>query len=297
MQDSNGLKGVIPAVFTPFDEHGGIHYSVLERQVDYLASSGVHGFFVGGTTAEGAFLTTKQKRTLFEIIREVSAGRQFLCLACLRPSTALVADEMHELEDLQPHFRVAVTPFYGTVSQDTIISHYRMLAAASEIPLILYNIPIRTFNPMSLDTISCLSAEQNIVGIKDSSGDFTQFSRGLLEHEHNDFAWIQGEDLLDAPSFLLGCDGIVTGLGNVRIEYYLEMYNAVQENDVKAVINCQQKINRLYDIIYACNGKAIEAVKAGAAYYGRGSTGMITKSVGLSSVELKELEKILETID
>ena len=297
MQDSNGIKGVIPAVFTPYDERGNIHYSVLEKQVDYLSSAGVHGFFIGGTTAEGAYLSTKQKRTLFEIIRDVSAGRQFLCLACLRPSTALVAAEMHELEDLQPDFRVAVTPFYGKVSQEAIISHYKELAVVSEIPLILYNIPIRTFNPMSLDTILRLSTEQNIVGIKDSSGDFTQFSRGLLGYARNDFAWIQGEDLLDAPSFLLGCDGIVTGLGNVRIDYYLEMYTAVQDNDEETVITCQRKINRLYEVIYACNGKAIEAVKAGAAYYGRGTTGMITKSVGLCSAELKEVEKILQTLD
>jgi dihydrodipicolinate synthase/N-acetylneuraminate lyase len=102
---------------------------------------------------------------------------------------------------------------------------------------------------------------------------------------------------LDAPSFILGCDGIVTGLGNVRIEYYLEMYAAVQKQDTEAIKTSQRKINHLYNIIYACNGRTVEAVKAGASYYGRGTIDMITKSTGLSAVELKAIKKILQTLD
>ena len=114
------IHGIIPAILTPLDGNGEPDLNLLTKQTEYLASSGAHGFFVGGTTAEGAFLSTEQKRVIFELVKKVSNGRQFLCLAALQPSTPQVVTEMHLLEDLKPDFFVAVTPFFGRMDQQTI---------------------------------------------------------------------------------------------------------------------------------------------------------------------------------
>ena len=263
------LKGVIPALITPMTEGGEINFPFLEKQVAYLSQAGVHGFFVCGTTGEGAYLTTPEKLAIFKVVREVSGGRQFLCAASLRPSTAMVLEEMFAFEKLEPDFFVAVTPFYGSVSQDTIAAHYRRIAQNSAVPLILYNIPGCTHNTLALDTILKLSSEQNICGIKDSSGNFISFSRGLLSETPPGFSWIQGEDYLDGPSLLNGSRGMVTGLGNVWIEPYLQMYSASARGDQDSVRKYQKKINQLYEIIRTTEGKAIAAVKAGVSCLGR----------------------------
>jgi len=305
MKKAVTLKGVVPAVITPLDDNGEIDHQLLEKQAAYLCAAGVDGLMIGGTTSEGAYLSTEQKRKAFQTVSQVADGRQFLCLACIRPSTEMVIEEIKSLADLKPDFLVSVTPFYGTVRNEHILAHYREVAAASEAPLVLYNIPGRTSSPMTVETIVELADNENIVGIKDSSGDFVLFSRGLLSRSpasgspasRADFVWIQGEDYLDAASLLLGCDGIVTGLGNVRIEPYVEMYRAAQAGNWDLVKACQRRINHIYGIIRTCQGKVNAAVKAGAAFYGRSSPRMKMSFMTLSEEEVSRVENILKSID
>jgi 4-hydroxy-tetrahydrodipicolinate synthase len=297
MEHEKGLHGVIPAVLTPYDGEGNIDTRALAEQTAYLSSAGVHGFFIGGTTAEGAFLRREQKRVVFETIRGVVEDMQFLCLACIRPSTRQVLEEMRELADLKPDYFVAVTPFYETVGQDAIRSHFEEVARQSTAPLLLYNIPSRTGNPMSYDTITQLLAVENVAGIKDSSGDFTILARGLLEDVGRPFAWIQGEDYLDAVSLLLGGQGIVTGLGNIHIEPYVEMYAAAEREDTDTVKACQRRINRMYGVIHACPGKAVSAIKTATFFFGRGSPRPHLSSMDLTEEERRRVEDVLKGLD
>ena len=292
------LHGIIPAILTPLDGNGEPDLDLLTKQTEYLASSGAHGFFVGGTTAEGAFLSTKQKRVIFESVKEVSNGRQFLCLAALQPSTPQVVTEMHLLEDLEPDFFVAVTPFYGMKDQQTIKDHFTILARESSVPLILYNIPGRTQSPMAVKTVLELSQLDNIAGIKDSSGDFIFFSQGFLGKYPDDFIWIMGEDALDASALLLGAGCIVTGLGNIRIEHYVDMFNAAKEGNTEKMKECQRIVNRYRSIFNVCPAaKGNAAVKSGAAFYGRASRRMIMPSMNLNDEEYSKVEKLLSDIN
>jgi 4-hydroxy-tetrahydrodipicolinate synthase len=290
------LKGVIPAIITPLNDSGKPDLRLLEKQAAYLSAAGVHGFFIGGTTAEGAYLTTGEKREIYAAVRDACAGRQFLCAACIRPSTPEVAAEMRAVADLKPDFVVAVTPYYLAMRQEDIKAHFRILAAAAPAPLILYNIPGNTHNPIELETVLELAEEEKIAGIKDSSGNFIAFSRGVLKAKPPGFSWIQGEDYLDAPSLMLGCDGIVTGLGNARIEPYVRMYAAAREADWQAVRECQQRINLLYGIIRLC-GNSIAAAKAAAELAGRGSRRLRQASMSLTDGQVARIAKILEDFD
>jgi len=295
---SKRLQGIIPAIITPVAENGEPDLELLEKQTEYLASSGAHGFFIAGTTAEGAFLSTGQKSEIFKLVKGVSKGRQFLCMAALQPSTAQVVKEMHQLEVLGPDYFVAVTPYYGEKDQTTILAHFKTLAAESPIPLILYNIPGRTQSPMTVETALELSWVDNVAGIKDSSGDFVFFTRGFLGEYPEKFNWIIGDDMLDAPALLLGGRCVVSGLSNVRVEHYIEMFEAAEKGDTETVLKCQRLINRYRELFTVCPPvKLNAAVKAGAAYYGRATRRMIMPVMNLTDPEYAGVEKILSEID
>ncbi len=292
------IRGVIPAILTSLTEDREPDLQLLAKQTEYLASSGAHGFLIGGTTAEGAFLSTEQKRRIFKTVKEVSRGRQFLYLAALQPSTPQVVKEIHQMEDLEPDYFVAVTPYYGEKDQETIKGHYTMLASESPVPLILYNIPGRTQSPMTVETVLELSRVENVAGIKDSSGDFMFFARGFLEDYPEDFTWIIGEDLLDASALLLGTRSIVTGLGNVRIEHYIDMFKAAEQGDAEKVKECQRILNQYRSIFGVCPSTKINAaLKAGTAYYGRSTRRMIMQAMELTDQEYAQVEKILSGLE
>lgn len=291
------VSGVIPALITPFTETGAIDFDLFDKHVEYLSCAGVQGLFVNGTTGEGAYLTTAEKRETFQHVKQITHGRQFLCAACLQPSTELVLQEMRQFDALEPDFMVTVTPYYYGASQDVIYQHYVTIAAQSPVPVIVYNIPSRTHNPITLDTIFKLAQVDNIAGVKDSSGDFAVFSRGVYANADPAFAWIQGEDYLDGPAFLVGADGIVTGLGNVWIEPYVAMYEACKSHNSAGIHQAQQQINALYEIIQRVGGKTIPAIKAGAAYFGRSTARMKIPGLGLDPTEIEQVKDVLVKLE
>lgn len=297
MKNPKKLEGIIPALITPLKENGKIDFKLLEKQVSYLSSAGVHGLFVNGTTSEGPYLTTQEKIEVFKLVKEVTEGRQFLCAACIQPSTPLVVEEIRAFENLEPDFIVAATPYYYPVPQEVIVSHYTEIAQNSTVPVILYNIPQHTHNPIILESIVKLALIENIAGIKDSSGDFIYFTRGVYTALQNNFVWIQGEDYLDGLSLLLGAKGLVTGLGNVWIEPYLALYQEARKENIAGVHNVQKSINRLYEIITTIDGKAIPAIKAGAMLLGRSTKWLKVSGLTLSEDEIARVKKVLVELE
>jgi 4-hydroxy-tetrahydrodipicolinate synthase len=153
-----------------------------------LSAAGLDGFVVGGTTGEGAYLSTAEKGEVLGAIRNVIDSKQPICAAYIGPSTALVLEQIKALQSTGPDFIVAVTPYYLSMRQEDIIEHFRIISNAATSPLILCNIPGNTHNPISLETILELSQMGNIVGIKDPSGQFIDFCRGILSGSQSDFA-------------------------------------------------------------------------------------------------------------
>jgi 4-hydroxy-tetrahydrodipicolinate synthase len=286
------LAGVIPALITPVADSGAVDFRLLEKQVLYLASAGVNGFFIAGTTGEGPYLTAEEKTDLFKHVKEISDGKQFLCMACIQASTEQVLAEIDRFSNLEPDFIVAVAPYYFVASQRVIYDHFSQIAAASPCPVILYNIPQHTHNLIELETVLKLAKTDNIAGIKDSTGNFIQVSRGLLSKVPQGFSWIQGEDYLDAPALLLGGHGMVTGLGNVWIEPYVKMYLASMAGNSTEVIFHQKTINDLYEVI-RITGKGIPAIKAASGFLGRGLPRMKMASLSLNGEELEKVKVVL----
>lgn len=299
MKSKCELHGVIPAIVTPMTAEGDVDLSLLLRQAEYLVSRGVNGLFVCGGTGEGAHLATEEKLAVFKALRELEAVRKngiFLCAAAIQPDTRRVLGEIEAYSPLKPDFFVATAPFYYGASQAAILEHYAAIAAAAAAPVIVYNIPSCTHNYIELSSVQRLSELSNIAGVKDSSGNFINFSRGLFAPRREGFAWIQGEDYLCAPALLCGGDGMVSGLSNARVEPYVDMYRAALENDAERVTRCQAQINELYKIIHAAdNGNA--AIKAVTELYGRGARHMRAKSVTVSGAQYDAISAIMDEYD
>jgi 4-hydroxy-tetrahydrodipicolinate synthase len=290
------LAGVIPAPLTPMRDDGAVDFRLLEKQIDYLVASGADGLFIGGTTGEGAYLSTREKVDILKAAKTVTAARAFLCAACIQPSTPQVLEELDALLPLQPDYVVAVAPYYYAVPQEAVREHFRAVARRSPVPLILYNIPQCTHNPIALDTVLELAGEPNIAGIKDSSGDFVSFCRGLLADVPKGFSWIMGEDYLDGAAMLAGADGIVTGLSNVWAGFHVALVRAAQAGDREGVLANQAKINGLYGIHRAVGGKGIPALKAGAELFGRCTRRMRTPALTLTDEEAALVRGVLERL-
>jgi len=293
IEDNKKLKGVIPALILPVNESGSINFKYLEKQIIYLTMAGVDGIFINGTTGEGAWLTTEEKIRVFKTVKEATKGRQVLCAACIQPSTELVINEIQVFEKFKPDYVVAVTPYYYNVSQDIIIEHFKKIAQNSSIPVIVYNIPQCTHNKIELNTILELAKEENIAGIKDSSGDFISFTRGVYTPVPGSFSWIQGEDYLDGPAFNIGADGVVTGLGNVFIEPYVRMYEEAKKGNYQEVNEIQKRINELYEIIQIAGGKVIPAIKSGVALLGRSTKWMKMFSLTLGEEDIEKVKRVI----
>jgi len=291
------LEGIIPALILPVNEKGKINFILLEEQVAYLILAGVNGLFINGTTGEGAWLTTDEKVEVFKVVKEISEGKVFLCAACIQPSTKMVINEIKAFEKLEPDYIVAVTPYYYSVSQNVIIEHFKKIAQYSSIPLIIYNIPQCTHNKIELSTVLRLAQGENIAGVKDSSGDFISFTRGVYTSVPESFSWIQGEDYLDGPAFNCGANGIVTGLGNVFIEPYIQMYKEAKKGNATKVNEIQIKINELYEIIQVSGGKVIPAIKTGVALLGRSTNWMKISSQTLSKQEVEKVKIVLRNLN
>ncbi len=264
----NELGGIISAAITPMEKDGSVDYDAYANQIGFLTKAGVNGFFINGTTGEGTYLSIEERRRCFEIAKVNKEKNQFLCLACIAASTREVVEQIRTFEKLEPDYFVVVPPYYFGADGRMIEKHYMTVAQATARPIIIYNIPQRTVNDVFEADIRALMASGKFAGMKDSSGDFIRFSRWALEGPRG-FNWIQGEDLLDAESFIAGASGVVTGLSNIFPEPYVKMYAAFQAGDLKTMIECQRAINRLATIIDVSDGKVIPAIKAAVSLFGR----------------------------
>jgi 4-hydroxy-tetrahydrodipicolinate synthase len=290
------LSGFIPAPLLPLKAEGSVDFALLEKQLDYLVQAGADGLFLNGTTGEGAWLATREKADVLRAARNAVAGRAFLAAACLQPSTPQVLAELEAMLPLGPDFVVAVAPFYYAVPQSALAAHFREVARRSPVPLVLYNIPQCTHNPIALETVLELAREPNIAGIKDSSGDFVSFCRGLAAEVPAGFSWIMGEDYLDGPAMLTGADGIVSGLANVWAGFHAALVRAARAGDRDGVLANQARIHQLYGIHRVTGGKVIPVLKAWAELFGRCTRRMRLPSLDLGDAEAAAVRQVLEDL-
>ena len=244
------LTGMGVALVTPFKHDKSVDYSALARLLEYQIKNGVDYLVVLGTTAETATLTCNEKAQLREFIAERVAGRVPLVIGVGGNNTMALVEELHTI-DLTPFSAVlSVVPYYNKPSQEGIYQHYKAIAEASPIPVILYNVPGRTGVNMTADTTLRLAREfSNIIGVKEASGNINQMD-DIIKNKPSDFMVISGDDGITFPLITLGAVGVISVIGNAFPREFSRMVRLALEGDYKRALTIHHRFTELFSLLF-----------------------------------------------
>lgn len=207
------IKGTGVALVTPFKKDFSIDTEALKRIVDYSVDGGVDYLVVLGTTGESVTLNKAEKQIVMEAVISANAGRLPLVLGIGGNSTYRIVDEVKAFES--DHFEaiLSVSPYYNKPTQEGIYQHFKSISEVTNKPIILYNVPGRTGSNMLPSTVLRLANDfENIVGIKEASGDMIQVM-DIIRNKPKDFMVISGDDITALPTVLAGGSGVISVLG------------------------------------------------------------------------------------
>jgi 4-hydroxy-tetrahydrodipicolinate synthase len=241
----NAFKGIGVALVTPFLEDQRIDFESLKRLIDYVISGGVNYLVVLGTTGESATLTASEKAQVLKASVEYNKGRVPLMLGLGGNATQKLLDEIEATEFYGVASILSVSPYYNKPTQEGIIAHYKALADASPVPLVLYNIPGRTMSNLTASTTLTLSHHPNIVGIKEASGNLEQCMQ-IAASMPKDFLLLSGDDLLTKPIQSIGGSGVISVLANA----IPATFKILIEGDSKASLEAAYSLLELNSLMY-----------------------------------------------
>ena len=234
--------GIVAPLLTPFHPDGSLDTSGLRRLTRRMITAGIHGVFPAGSSGEFWVLSDEERRQILEIVVDETAGAIPVYAGVGTIGTQQVIEFTHIAQEVGADAVVAVTPFYISLSQNELYNHYSAIARSTTLPVIPYNNPSRTGN-VNLEpaTVARLSEINNLVGIKDSSGNIGQ-TLDYINLCPPGFAVFQGRDDMIFASMVLGAAGGVAAESNVAPEMCVDLYNAFQMNDWECAKEIQAKL-------------------------------------------------------
>lgn len=236
------VKGIIVPILTPMHEDESINETELKNQVNRLMKAGVHGIFPAGTNGEGYILSSDEKKTAIKVVVDETNGRVpvYAGTGCI--STKDTVELSLYAEQVGVDALSIITPSFAKASQQELYEHYKTVASAVKLPIILYNIPARTGNHLEAATVKRLSEINNIIGVKDSSGDFNTMLGYIDATKGRDFAVLSGNDALILWNLLAGGAGSVSGCANVFPKTIAGIYENYIKNDLDRAKELQYKV-------------------------------------------------------
>ena len=244
------LQGTGVALVTPFKEDKTIDVPALERLVHSQVENGVDYLVVLGTTAETPTLSTEEKELVKKTVKQANNGRLPMVLGVGGNNTQTIVEQVREVSPKDYRAILSVTPYYNKPSQEGLYQHYKAVAEATELPILLYNVPSRTGVNMDYRTTLRLAKEvPNIIGIKEASGNIVQIMH-LLRGRKENFLVISGDDATALPTVLLGGDGTISVLGQAFPERYSQMIRQGLEGNYKEANTIQYQLLEAMELIF-----------------------------------------------
>ena len=236
------VKGIIPPILTPMDEEENVNEKELRNQVNRLIGAGVHGIFAFGTNGEGYALSESEKESILEVVIEETAGRVpvYAGSGCITTKDTIRMSQ--KAKSLGADVLSVITPWFAAASQNDLLEHYKEVAKAVDMPIVLYNIPARCGNALLPATVAKLAEIDNIVGAKDSSGSFDNMLQYIELTREKDFAILSGNDSLIYWNLLAGGAGGIAGCANVFPKNMAGIYDAFISGDLKQAKALQDNI-------------------------------------------------------
>lgn len=232
---------VLTAMVTPFDSSGKIDFKQTEVLVNHLIANGSDGLVVSGTTGESPTLTANEKLSLIQFVVDKVNKRVPVIAGTGSNSTAASVELTRQVQPLGVDGVMLVVPYYNKPSQEGLYQHFKMIAEATTLPVMLYNVPGRTAVGLAPETTVRLSEIENIVSVKEASGDLDAMAKIIHETDQN-FALYSGDDSLTLPVLSIGGHGIVSIASHIIGNEMQHMVQRYQTGDPVAAAQIHRSI-------------------------------------------------------
>lgn len=244
------LIGTGVALVTPFKKDFSVDVEALKRIVRFQIDNGINYLVVLGTTAENATLSSEEKELVIQTVVDANAGKLPLVLGVGSNNTADVVSELKSRDFSKFAAVLSVSPYYNKPTQEGIYQHFKAIAEASPIPVILYNVPGRTSSNMLPATVIRLANDfKNIVAIKEAAGDIVQ-AMEMIKGTSKDFLVISGDDMVTLPIVLAGGSGVISVIGEGFPKQFSEMVRLGLERKVDEAYKIHYLLNESIDMIF-----------------------------------------------
>ena len=208
------FHGTGVALVTPFNADGSVDYPGLKNLINYLIDGNVEYLVSLGTTGEASTLNKDEKKKIWEFTAEINNNRLPMVAGIGGNDTASITNSIKQFESIGYSAILSASPYYNKPTQEGVYQHYKMISENSDLPIILYNVPGRTGSNVSAGTTCRLAHDcENIIAIKEASGNFDQFNQ-IMRDKPEDFLLISGDDPVAMPMIALGAVGVISVIGN-----------------------------------------------------------------------------------
>lgn len=244
------LRGCITAIVTPMFHNGEIDYDSLTKFVNWQIESGVSGLVVVGSTGEAAALSEVEKFAVIQHVININSGRVKIIVGSGTAATAPTLEFIRKVNQIKGvDYLMCLVPYYVKPTQEGLYQHFVAVAKESSYPVILYNVPGRTASDLHDDTILRLANVDNIVGIKDATGDIKRCTY-LLAHKPKDFLLFSGDDASSLAFMLAGGNGVISVVSNICPQLFSQMCDYALNNNREEALVINQHLIQLYELLF-----------------------------------------------
>ena len=246
----NIFKGLGIALITPFLEDGSVDYKSLIRLVEYQLNNGADFFCILATTGETPTLTAEEKQKIKDLIVDLVGGRVPILVGCGGNNTAAIVKELQTGDFRGVDGILSVCPYYNKPSQEGLYQHFKTIAAATKLPVVLYNVPGRTGVNLSAATTVRLAHDcDNIVAIKEASGNLEQVDE-IIKNKPRNFDVISGDDALTFPMISCGAVGVISVIGNALPREFSKMIRLQMKGEYDGARKIHHRFIVLFSLLF-----------------------------------------------
>ena len=246
----NIFKGLGIALITPFLEDGSVDYKSLVRLVEYQLANGADFFCILATTGETPTLTAEEKHKIKNTIVDLVGGRVPILMGCGGYNTAAIVEELKTGDFRGINGILSVCPYYNKPSQEGLYQHFKTIAAATKLPVVLYNVPGRMSVNMKAETTVRLAHDcPNIVAIKEASGNLEQVDE-IIKNKPRNFDVISGDDALTFPMISCGAVGVISVIGNALPREFSKMIRLQMKGEYDSARKIHHRFIDLFSLLF-----------------------------------------------
>jgi dihydrodipicolinate synthase len=242
------ISGVWLPIITPFHDDM-VDFDAYKKMIDHYIPKGISGIIPLGTTGEGPTISDSEFEEIVEKTVEYTNNRVPVYIGLGGNNTAKVVKQLKQLEKHKVDGILSVTPYYNRPDQRGIYEHFKSLCEATDLNILIYNIPYRTGRNIENPTIHRLAELKNVIGIKDSCGNLQQTTE-LLLNKPKDFSVLTGEDYHFYTTLLLGGDGGILASSHIKTDSFIEVYNKIQNNDHKGALEIWKDLAKFIPCLF-----------------------------------------------